>query len=81
MFHELTNLNKYAGIKADYKISLKMRKINVLKKKKIGNFVSKCSRYMAQPFVLQVLMSSFERYPSWKNYHPEGVFAPRGGGE
>ena len=28
------------------------------------NFVSNCSRYMVQPFVLEILMSSFERYPS-----------------
>ena len=39
-------------------------KINVLKKKKIDNFVSNCSKYMVQPFVLEVLMSSFERYSS-----------------
>ena len=38
----------------------------VIKMKKVYNFVSNCSRYMVQPFVLEVLMSSFERYPSWK---------------
>ena len=32
--------------------------------KKINNFVSNCSRYMVKPFFLEVLMSSFERYPS-----------------
>ena len=30
------------------------------------NFVSDCSRCMVQPFILEVLMSSFERYTSWK---------------
>ena len=45
-------------------IGLKINKISVLKMKKIDNFVSNCSRYMVQPFVLEVLMSSFERSPS-----------------
>ena len=41
-----------------------LSKINVLKMKKIDSFVSKCSRYIVQPFVLEVLISSFERFPS-----------------
>ena len=41
-----------------------LSKICVLKMKKIENFVSNCSRYRVQPFALEVLISSFERYPS-----------------
>ena len=44
-----------------------------------NNFASNYSRYMVQRFVLEVLMSSFERYPSWKITIPLGVFDPRGG--
>ena len=43
-----------------------------------NNFVSNCSRYMVQPFVLEALMSSSERYSSWKITIPRGAFAPRG---
>ena len=45
-------------------IVAKISKINVLKMKKIDDFVSNCSRYIVQPFVLEVLMNPFERDPS-----------------
>ena len=48
--------------------------------KKIGNFVSNCSRYMVQQFVLEVLMSSFERYPFWKITISSWYLSPEGGG-
>ena len=51
---------------------------------KIDNFVSNCSRYMVQSFVLEVLMSSFENIHILENYDPEGVFATppgEGGGK
>ena len=53
-------------------------KINVLKMKKIDNFVSNCSTYRVQPFVLEVLVSSFERYRSWKNTISKGYLLPGG---
>ena len=56
-------------------------KISVSKMKKIDNFVSNCSGYMVQPFVLEVLMSSFERYPSWKITIPRRYLPPGGGRE
>ena len=46
--------------------------------KKIDYFVLKCFRYIVQPLVLEVLMSSFERYPSWKITIPT-VYLPQGG--
>ena len=58
-------------------IGARISKINVLKVKKIDNFVSKCSRYRVQPFVLEVLMSSFEntlleKLPSRRGIYPRG---------
>ena len=54
-------------------------KINTLKmKKKIDNFVPNCSRYKVHSFCLEVLMSSFERYPSWKITIPRGYLFPGG---
>ena len=53
-------------------------KINALKMKKIYNSVSNSSRYMVQPLVLEVLMSSFERYPSWQNTIPRRYLLPGG---
>ena len=47
-----------------------------LKLKKIDNFVSYCSKYTVQPFGLEVLMSSLERYPSWKITIPMGYASP-----
>ena len=38
-----------------------------------------CMKYMVQPFVLEVLMSSFEIYPPWKITIPR-VYLPPGGG-
>ena len=52
--------------------------INVLKMKKIDNFVLNCSRCMVQTFVLEVLMSSFERYLSSKITIPKGYLPPGG---
>ena len=51
----------------------------MLKMKKIDHFISNCSRYKVQLFVLEVLMGSFERLPLEK-LPPEGVFAPGDGG-
>ena len=45
--------------------------------KNMDNFVSNCSRYMIQPFVLEVLMSSFETDPSWKITIPRGICSLR----
>ena len=42
------------------------------------DFVSNCSRDMVQPFVSEVLMSSFVRYPSWKITIPREHLPPRG---
>ena len=49
-----------------------------LKMKKTDNLVSNCSRHMVQPFILEILMSSFERYPSWKITIPRGHLPPEG---
>ena len=54
-------------------------KLMCYKWKKIDNFVSNCSRYMVQPIVLEVLMSYFEIYPSWKITIPRGT-CPHGRG-
>ena len=42
------------------------------------NFVSGCSRYVVQPFVLEALMSSIERYPSWTITILRGYLPTRG---
>ena len=55
-----------------------LNKINMLTMKKFDNFVSNCSRYIVQPFVLEVLMSSFEKYPSWIITIPRGYLPPGG---
>ena len=53
-----------------------------MKKEKIRYFFfSNCSRCMVQPFVLEVLISSFERYSSWKITILRGYLPPGGKGE
>ena len=46
-----------------------------------NNFISNCSRCMVQLFVLEILMSSFERYPSSKITISRGYLPPGRGSE
>ena len=49
--------------------------------KTIDNFVSNYPRCMVQPFRFRGTDEFFWKIPISKNYHLEGVFTPRGGGE